>query len=221
MNDRELILAIESGVSGGSISFLSQGVEIGNICGESSTSRAEDLLPNISKLLDDCGRELSAITMIAVSNGPGSFTGIRIGAATALGLARSLGIEQKSVSVLHAMAISTSGKVMVAVPTGRDDLAYAIFDVLGSTLHQLEQPKVIERNGIESSIRAADVDSVLLHHDIFESIDSVTDYFEATIVDSGRNLAFLIGRAVSLGHGNDELVPQYLHNPARQRQVVM
>ncbi len=220
MNDRELILAIESGVAGGSICLLADGVEIGSICGELATSRAEDLLPNISKLLDHSGRELSAITTIAVSNGPGSFTGIRIGAATALGLARSLGIEIRSVSVLKAMALSTSGKVMVAVPTGRHDLAYAIFDVLGSTLHQVEQPKVIERNAIESSVRAAEVDSVLLHHDIFEALGSVTDSFEATIVDSGRNLAFLIGRTVTIGHGEEELVPQYLHNPARQRQLI-
>ncbi len=220
MNDDKLILAIESGVAGGSLSLLAGEVELENVCGESSVSRAEDLIPNIAEMLTDVGKDLSEIDIIAYSNGPGSFTGIRIGAATALGLARSLGIEQRSISVLQAMAFSASGKVMVAVPTGRHDLVYGVFDVNGSTLRQIEQSIVMERNVIEDLVCSADVDFVLLHHDLYESLGPAAGSIDKTIIDSGRNLAFLIGRAVTMGHGNEELVPQYLHNPARQRQLI-
>src|SRR5258708_18599521 len=99
----EFTLAIESAISGGSISLL-KGREIANWIGSSNVSKAEDLLANIDHLLAANDIALNEIDLITVSAGPGSFTGIRIGIATALGLKAGLGIAMSSESALKAIA---------------------------------------------------------------------------------------------------------------------
>jgi tRNA threonylcarbamoyladenosine biosynthesis protein TsaB len=67
-----MILAIESAVGGGSISLLRGSTEIAGWIGEGGVSRAEDLLPNISRLLHKAVVDKYDITKLAVSTGPGS-----------------------------------------------------------------------------------------------------------------------------------------------------
>ena len=55
-------------------------------------------------MLDNCGHQLSEVDVIAVANGPGSFTGLRIGLSTAKGLAWPGELPCIGVSTLEAMA---------------------------------------------------------------------------------------------------------------------
>ncbi len=61
------------------------------------------LLPAVSSLLSVLGRSISEVELIAVSVGPGSFTGIRIGVASAIGLAQSLRIPVAQIDALDAL----------------------------------------------------------------------------------------------------------------------
>ena len=73
------ILAIESAIAGGSLSLIRGDVELGNWIGRADVSRAEEILVNIDAMLTACGVSKHDLDLIAVSAGPGSFTGIRIG----------------------------------------------------------------------------------------------------------------------------------------------
>lgn len=53
----------------------------------SGLTHSRTLLPMCQTMLDNCGHQLSQVDVIAVANGPGSFTGLRIGLSTAKGLA--------------------------------------------------------------------------------------------------------------------------------------
>jgi len=66
------------------------------------------LMPMIDELLKKCEVPINQITHVAVSEGPGSFTGLRIGAATAKGLAHALNIPIVGVSSLLALAYNVS-----------------------------------------------------------------------------------------------------------------
>lgn len=57
----------------------------------------------LSQVLDEAGRDWSDISKVVVGLGPGSFTGLRVGIATAIGIARGVGAETKGVSGLTAL----------------------------------------------------------------------------------------------------------------------
>lgn len=69
-----------------------------------SGSYADALLPVMQEMLTEAGRSLEELKAVAVTVGPGSFTGVRIGVATAKGLAWGLGCQLFAVTSLEAMA---------------------------------------------------------------------------------------------------------------------
>jgi len=130
-NPSHVTLAVESAICGGSISLIRAGSEIANWVGSANVSKAEDLLVNIDAMLTSTNIAASDIDLIAVSAGPGSFTGIRIGIATALGLKAGLGIEMSSESALKAMAFTQPdvGCIVAALPVGPDDNGIRVPDI--------------------------------------------------------------------------------------------
>lgn len=120
MSDGQVILAIETSVKKGSLSLLVGGEERAFWIGDTIGSRSEDLLFNVKNLLDVGGIKLSQLDLVAVSLGPGSFTGLRVGIAIGKGIAFSLGIRCVGVSVLEAMAVAwqnnfSVGEIIVLV----------------------------------------------------------------------------------------------------------
>ncbi len=72
--------------------------------GQERPGHATRLLPLADSLLVEAGLAWGDVERIAVGVGPGTFTGLRIGVATARGLAQSLGVELVGVSSLRALA---------------------------------------------------------------------------------------------------------------------
>jgi len=90
----------------------------------------ETLLPAINRILGDAGMTIDDIDLIAVSAGPGSFTGVRIGAATAKGLAFGRELPCAPVSSLAGLAQNLAdreGYIIAAMDARREQLYYAIF----------------------------------------------------------------------------------------------
>ncbi len=78
---------------------------LGVIHGSDRYSHLQNLTPQISQILQDSALQIGDIGAIAVSHGPGSFTGIRIGVSTARALAQILDIPCIAVSSLEALAL--------------------------------------------------------------------------------------------------------------------
>mgnify|MGYP001821119115 CR=1 FL=1 len=89
---------------------------------------AERLMPMIEAVLGRAGRTYEDIGLVAVTTGPGSFTGVRIGISAARGLALALDIEACGISVLDVLAGEARAGSDAAVPlvsvldAGRGDL---------------------------------------------------------------------------------------------------
>jgi tRNA threonylcarbamoyl adenosine modification protein YeaZ len=84
----------------------------GEVLGE-RTSRAVTVLEDIDALLRQAGAHTRELEGLAVGIGPGSFTGIRVGLATARGLALALGVPVAGVSTLDALAAGAPGAMPV------------------------------------------------------------------------------------------------------------
>ncbi len=69
---------------------------------------SQELLPELERLLSEAGMDWGEIDSIAVGLGPGTFTGLRIGVATARALAQALGVGIRGVSSLEALAASAA-----------------------------------------------------------------------------------------------------------------
>lgn len=91
-----------------------------------ATRHAEALLPAIRFALNAAGLDLTAITGVVVGGGPGSFTGVRIAAATAKGLARARGLPFFAYSSLLALAASagTPGRPVCSLLDARRGEVY-------------------------------------------------------------------------------------------------
>jgi tRNA threonylcarbamoyladenosine biosynthesis protein TsaB len=109
--------------------LASAGADIGR-------GHAEQLLAFIDQALAESGKALSDIERIAVTIGPGSFTGIRVGVAAARGFALALDVPSVGVSVLAALARSAGEKypgrpVLAAMDAKREELYCQIFEASG------------------------------------------------------------------------------------------
>ena len=80
-----LILAFESSAKAASVALCRDGHLVSQYSQCSGLTHSRTLLPMCQTMLDSCGHQLSEVDVIAVANGPGSFTGLRIGLSTAKG----------------------------------------------------------------------------------------------------------------------------------------
>jgi tRNA threonylcarbamoyladenosine biosynthesis protein TsaB len=103
-----LILAFDTATEVATSALVSDGEVLGE-----RVSRASTLLEDVDALLRRGGIRSDAIDALAVGIGPGSFTGVRIGLATARGLALALDVPVAGVSTLDALAAGAPGAVPV------------------------------------------------------------------------------------------------------------
>src|SRR5947199_2391612 len=103
-----LILAFDTATDVATSALVSDGEVLGE-----RTSRAVTVLEDIDALLRQAGAHTRELGGIAVGIGPGSFTGVRIGLATARGLALALGVPVAGVSTLDALAAGAPSAVPV------------------------------------------------------------------------------------------------------------
>ena len=130
---RNLILALETGIDGGSVTVLDGKKMHCSAEGKASVSKAEDLLLLIEDLLKENGLNKREIEIIAVSDSPGSLTGLRIGLATARGLANSFGAKICKIPILEAQikVAAPKGRTVSALFSEKNGIYYQVFDSHG------------------------------------------------------------------------------------------
>lgn len=110
------ILAIETSGPLASVALIKDGEVEGIKIGEFKVTHSETLMPMIDELVKETGVDLERVNAIAVSAGPGSFTGLRIGSSTAKGLGMALNKPLIHIPTLHAMAYNLLGSPGFIVP---------------------------------------------------------------------------------------------------------
>lgn len=123
-----LVLAADTSLPILSVALVNDGVLAGAVALEGKGSRNEKLLPAIDWLLSENNIDRKSIELFAVTRGPGSFTGVRIGLATIQGLALALGRPVCAMSTHEAIAFGEAGRVAVVDDAGRGESYVSLFD---------------------------------------------------------------------------------------------
>lgn len=104
---------------------------------------AETIIPMIEAVLAEAATGWSALDAIAVTSGPGSFTGVRVGVSTARGLVLALEIPLIAANSLDVMARQTcdsldsnAGSFAIAVDARRGEVYFALYDVSANPLSE-------------------------------------------------------------------------------------
>jgi tRNA threonylcarbamoyladenosine biosynthesis protein TsaB len=98
------LLALETATLAGGAALLDDARLVGETRLSIALTHSERLMAVVDRLLQDCGWDATSLRALAVSIGPGSFTGLRVGAATAKGLALALDVPVAPVPTLDALA---------------------------------------------------------------------------------------------------------------------
>ncbi|MCR5828755.1 MAG: tRNA (adenosine(37)-N6)-threonylcarbamoyltransferase complex dimerization subunit type 1 TsaB [Lachnospiraceae bacterium] len=122
------ILAIESSGNVASVAIAEQKKILAEYTVNIGKTHSQTLLPMIDRILSDAEITMNDIAAIAVSRGPGSFTGLRIGSATAKGLAAAAQIPMIDVPTLEALAVGAGnigGRLVCPIIDARRNEVYS------------------------------------------------------------------------------------------------
>lgn len=116
------ILAIETSQRQGGVAVRGSSGETHTESLQPGGRHSDDLIPAIDRLMASAGRTLADVTAVAVSIGPGGFTGLRIGITTARMIAevRGVGIIPVPTAVVVAERIDGPGPILVALASKRE-----------------------------------------------------------------------------------------------------
>lgn len=137
-----MILAIDSATPVAGIALLDEEKLIREEFINYKKTHSETLMPMVDQVLGDCDRSLQDVSALAITIGPGSFTGLRIGLATIKGLSLALGIPVVAISTLDVLAhnISFSDSLVCPLLNARKQEVYtAFYDNYNSYPHRLSE----------------------------------------------------------------------------------
>jgi tRNA threonylcarbamoyl adenosine modification protein YeaZ len=124
-----VILAIDTATPAVTAGIVRRGGDNIDVLAERVTvdprAHAEQLTPNVLAALRDAGITVNDLDTVVVGCGPGPFTGLRVGMATAAAYGQALGIPVYGVCSLDAIGIDTAGDVLVVTDARRRELYWA------------------------------------------------------------------------------------------------
>ena len=115
-NRKNIILGIDSSGTVASAALATEDVVIAEYTLNNKLTHSQTLLPMIDEVISKAGIETEDIVAIAIASGPGSFTGLRIGAATAKGIGMAWNLPIVPVPTLEGMAFQLYGTDRLICP---------------------------------------------------------------------------------------------------------
>ena len=208
---RHAILAIDTATSRVVLGLGSPaGEPIGLSWWPAGYRHGEQLLPSIARLLGENNVRRSRLDGIVVGTGPGAFTGLRVGIATAKGLAHGLGLPIAGIATSDALIAAAAAaerlpetRIVLLLPAGPSDRVVARRGMPARLVPGGEEPEV----GPEDVLVAIDLDGRV-------PSDAV-ERGERARADLGRELLRLGAARLAAGQADDlaELVPEYVTLP--------
>ena len=225
-----LTLAFETSAKAASAALMENGKLLGESYQNTGQTHSQTLMVMAEDLLKQCGKTVADLTAVAVAEGPGSFTGVRIGVAAAKGMSWGRELPCYGVSTLEAMAVSLGvydGHVCACMDARRNQVYNALFLVEKGRMTRVCQDRAIaladlktELEQIGGPVYLVGAGAVLTHKTLSGGIPSLILPPEHRLHQRAVGVAVLAEQKQSAGETGDGnvLSPNYLRLSQAERE---
>ena len=225
-----LTLAFETSAKAASVALTENGKLLGESYQNTGLTHSQTLMVMAEDLLKQCGKTMKDVTAVAVAEGPGSFTGVRIGVAAAKGLSWGGGLPCYGVSTLEAMAVSLGiyeGHICACMDARRSQVYNGLFLVSGGRVERLTEDRAISLADLKTDLEHIDGPiflvgdgAVLTHKTLSGEISGLILPPEHRIHQRAVGVALLAEKKQEEGEAGDgnALSPNYLRLSQAERE---
>ena len=221
-----LILAFESSAKAASVALCKDGKLISQYSQCSGLTHSRTLLPMAEDLLKNAELSIKDVEGFAVSHGPGSFTGIRIGVSAVKGLAWASDKPCVGVSTLEAMAwhgLAVGGYICPVMDARRSQVYNAIFKIEEGKVVRVSEDRAIALSELAEEVKALNAPVFL----VGDGAEITAKYFAQNNIPHSvapENLVWQSAWGVAMAAmdkefvSSDKLLPVYLRLSQAERE---
>ena len=222
------ILSLDSSSVTASVAVTENGKVLGEGFINNGLTHSQTLMPLVAETLEKSGVSIKDVDLFAVTNGPGSFTGVRIGIASVKGMADALGKECIPVSTLEAIAqpLNTQDVIACAVMDARCNQVYTASFIRGK---RLSQDRAILIDELADELKEYGKKTVfigdgaeLCYERLKDKLDNVSLADESIRYIHASGIGFIAEEKTGRGESpvnSAKLVPFYLRLPQAEREL--
>ena len=226
------ILSIETSANVASAAVTQDDRLIAEYTVNNKKTHSETLMPIIDTVLKNAGLDITDIDLIAVSEGPGSFTGLRIGISTAKGISHAANIPLVGISTLKSLAYNMPYCDYIISPVmdaRRAQVYNALYEWEDGKLTQIEAPRAISLEELLEELNSFDKkavfagDGVFVHRDTISKVlgDKAVFAPSSAAIQRASALADIARAEFENGRTKNcfELTPIYLRKSQAEREA--
>ena len=225
-----LLLAFETSAKAASVALFDGETLLGEQYQNTGLTHSQTLLDMAQSLLNQCNCKPGEVEAVAVAEGPGSFTGVRIGVAAAKGFAWGKELPLYGVSTLEAMALGLGvfeGYVCPVMDARRSQVYNALFYVNQGEVERITPDRAIsledlkkELKNIEKPIFLVGDGSVLCYNSLLEEVSWLVLPPEHKMHQRAVGVGLGALRDMRAGKSGDaeNLTPNYLRLSQAERE---
>ena len=225
-----LILAFETSAKAASVALLDDKKLLAECYQNTGLTHSQTLMVMAEDALKQSGKTVSDITAVAVAEGPGSFTGVRIGVAAAKGFAWGKNLPCYGVSTLEAMAESLGiyqGYVCPCMDARRNQVYNALFYVNRGVIQRVREDRAIaltelaeELKSLSEPVFLVGDGSNLCYNTLSGEISHLVLPKEHRMHQRATGVALLAAKKIAAGESGDgnALTPNYLRLSQAERE---
>ena len=225
-----LILALETSAKAASVALLEGDKLLSENYQNTGMTHSQTLMVMAEDMLKQCGKTAKDVDAVAVAEGPGSFTGVRIGVAAAKGFAWGREIPCYGVSTLEAMAQSLGiydGYICPVMDARRSQVYNALFESDRGEITRIREDRAISQDDLAEDVKKLEKPvflvgdgSILCYNTLLERVPSLVLPPEHRMHQRAVGVGIIAARQIRAGISGDAaaLTPNYLRLSQAERE---
>ena len=225
-----LILAFETTAKAGSVALLEDNRLLAESYQNTGLTHSQTLMVMAEDMLKAAGKSMADVTAVAVAEGPGSFTGVRIGVAAAKGLAWGGELPCYGVSTLESMALTLGayqGYICPVMDARRSQVYNALFYVNSGVMERVSEDRAIALSDLAEELKVLKEPiflvgdgSNLTYNTLKDSIPALVLPPEHRMHQRASGVALAAAKKIAAGDPGDaaSMVPNYLRLSQAERE---